>query len=198
MLKGLLYSVLGYIALYAGVWLHEVGHSLWNYKFGCTEHWSRVQVKPYIFFSTPGPVDLERYQALASWKRTLAAYGGILANLCWSLVSGVTLAVLGTENELLLFFLWMFLTLNLCEIVSYLLIGSIYLVSDMAVVVQEYPKLRMLNLIAGVLLAAVYVWALIRIPMAFRGFILIWNLVTLVSMCGGRIVFSLLHQRAQN
>lgn len=197
-MKGLLYSILGYAALFAGVWLHEIGHSFWNFKFGCKEHWSQVQVKPYIFFSTPGPVNLEQYQALAPWKRILSAYGGILANLFWSLASGGLIAAMKPGNGYLSFFLWMFLTLNLCEIVSYLLIGSLYLVSDMAIVAQEYPRLRIPNLMAGFLLAAVYIWVLIQIPAAFQGFALVWNLVTLLSMCGGRIVFSLLHRQAKN
>ncbi len=97
-MKGLLYSILGYAALFAGVWLHEIGHSFWNFKFGCKEHWSQVQVKPYIFFSTPGPVNLEQYQALAPWKRTLSAYGGILANLFWSLASGGLIAAMKPDN----------------------------------------------------------------------------------------------------
>ncbi len=195
MIRWLVFLLLAYGALYAGVWLHEIGHSLLDYRFGCKDSWIHVQVKPYIFFSTPGPVDIEKYQAITPMKRTLAAYGGIMANLFWSVVSGVLIIAVRPGNEYLLFFLWMFLTLHLAEIVSYLLIGSIYLVSDMAVVVKEYPKLRVPNFILGVLLTAVYVWTLGKVPPAFQWFIVVWNVITVASMCGGRIVFSLLHKR---
>lgn len=197
MMRWIIYSVLGYTALFAGVWLHEIGHSIWHYKFSCKDNWTHVQVKPYIFFSTPGPVNLDQYQALPLWKRTLSAYGGVIANLFWSMISGVLIAVIQLGHEYLLFFLWMFMTLNLSEIVSYLLIGNIYLVSDMAIVAQEYPKLRTPNFVLGLILTIVYALTLVRIPSVFQWFIIIWNIVTIVSMCGGRIVFSLLHQQAE-
>ncbi len=139
-MRWIIYSVLGYVALFVGVWLHEIGHSFLQFKFGCRDNWIHVQVKPYIFFSTPGPVDIDKYQTMSSWKRSLSAYGGIIANLIWSIISGVLIAAVKPGNTYLLFFLWMFMTIHLSEIVSYLLIGN-------------------------------------------------------VSMCGGRIVFSLLHSK---
>ena len=181
MLTLVLYFLLGYCALFSVVWLHEVGHAFWNFRFGCRAGWIHVQVKPYIFFSTPGPVDLDKYQALAPWQRTLSAYGILL------------LAKPG--NSYVQFFLWMFTTLHLAEIVSYLVIGSIYLVSDMAIVVGEYPGLRIPSLLAGLVLTVIYILALAGIPQEFRLLILVWNLITILSMCGGRIVFSLLHRK---
>lgn len=193
----LLYAVLSYLALYACVWLHEVGHSLLHWRFGCKDSWTRVQVKPYIFFSTPGPVDLEQYQRLTPLQRALSAYGGVLANLLWAALGGALVWLAKPDNVYISFFLWMFVTLHLCEIVSYLLIGSIYLVSDMAVINGEYPTLRIPNILAGALLAAGYVWTLARVPAAFQGFIIVWNVITIVCMCGGRIVFTALGKRNQ-
>lgn len=194
-MRWIIYSVLGYVALFAVVWLHEIGHSLLQFKFGCRDNWIHVQVKPYIFFSTPGSVDIEKYQTITPWKRALSAYGGIIANLFWSMISGVLITAVWAGNVYLLFFLWMFMTLHLSEIVSYLLIGNLYLVSDMAVVANEYPKLRIPNFILGLMLTVVYVLILVKVPSVFQWFIIIWNIITIVSMCGGRIVFSLLHRR---
>lgn len=196
-MRWIIYFLLGYAALFAGVWLHEIGHSFLNYKFGCKDNWIHVQVKPYIFFSTPGPVDIDKYQAMGPLKRTLSAYGGIIANLFWSILSGVLITAFKPDNIYLLFFLWMFMTLNLSEIVSYLLIGNIYLVSDMSIVANEYPGLRIPNFILGGALTIVYVLILIRVTSAFQWFVIIWNIITIVSMCGGRIVFSLLHRRSE-
>jgi len=190
-MKWIIYCVLGYVALFAVVWLHEIGHSLLNYKFGCKDNWIHVQVKPYIFFSTPGPVDIDKYQAMAPLKRALAAYGGVIANLFWSIIGGVLIVIVKPGNVYLLFFLWMFMTLHLSEIVSYLLIGNIYLVSDMATVANEYPGARIPNFILGVMLTVVYVLLLVRVPSDFQWFVILWNVITILSMCGGRIVFSL-------
>lgn len=192
----LLSCLIAYCALYAAVWLHEIGHSYLNARFGCRSGWLRVQVKPYIFFSTPGPVDLEKYQALAPWQRALAAYGGVIANLLWSAAGGALLLLVRPENPYLQLFLWMFVTLHLAEITSYLVVGSIYLVSDMAVVAQEYPRLRIPNIAAGLVITAVYLRVLGSVPPDFRRFVAVWNLVTVLSMCGGRIVFPLLHRRS--
>lgn len=194
--RWILYSLLAYCALYAAVWLHELGHALLNARFGCRPGWSRVQVKPYVFFSNPGPVDLDKYRALAPWQRTLAAYGGVIANLLWAGAGGALLLLLQPENGYVQLFLWMFTTLHLAEIVSYLVVGSIYLVSDMAIAVQEYPCLRLPNIAAGLAVTAVYLWALLRVPADFRVFAAVWNLLTVLSMCAGRIVFSLLHRNA--
>lgn len=195
MVKLIIYFVLSYIALFAAVWLHEIGHSVLDYRFGCKDNWIRVQVKPYIFFSTPGPVDIDKYTALTPFKRALVSYGGIAANLFWSIASCVIIFAVKPDNEYLLFFLWIFMTLHMAEIVSYLFIGDIYLVSDMAIIANEYPKLRIPNLILGLLLTAVYVLSLIRIPSEFQLFIIIWNIITIVSMCGGRIAFSVINNR---
>ncbi len=54
--------------------------------------------KLYIFFSAPGPVDVDKYQALAPVKCTLSAYGGISANLFWSITGGVLIAAVKPEN----------------------------------------------------------------------------------------------------
>lgn len=193
----LLYAVLSYLALYACVWLHEVGHSLLHWRFGCKDSWARVQVRPYIFFSTPGPVNVEAYSALTPGQRALSAYGGVLSNLFWAALGGALLGLAGPDRGCASFFLWMFVTLNLGEIVSYLLIGSVYLVSDMSIIAAEYPRLRIPNLLAGALLTAGYVWLLTRVPDSFRTFAAVWNIVTIICMCGGRIAFTALGKRNQ-
>ena len=57
-MKYLFFIVIGYIVLYLTVWLHEVGHSIWDCLFGVKQGWLKVNVKPYIFFSTPGELDV--------------------------------------------------------------------------------------------------------------------------------------------
>lgn len=197
-MRYLLFAVIGYLVLYSTVWLHEVGHSLWDCLFGVKQGWWKVNVKPYIFFSTPGEVDMEAWNNLNAKQYALIAYGGILANAIWALAAGVIIKAVPIHNLYMNMALWLFMTLHTCEIVSYLFIGSIYLVSDMQIIAQVMPKLRIVNICAGALLTVFYIALLINVPSEFQVFIIIWNAVTLISMCAGRIIFSIKSNRASS
>ena len=189
-MKYILYFGIGYVVLYAAVWLHEVGHALWDYWFKLRKDWWRVQVKPYIFFSTPGPVDADRYYRLKPYQHVLGAYGGLMANAIFAAAAWGVISLVGDANEYLRMALWLFMTLHLGEIVSYLFIGSIYLVSDMAIVDQYAHSLRLPNIIMGADLKVLYVYLLSIVPEEFRLFVIVWNVITVLSMCIGRIVFT--------
>ena len=194
-MKYVLYFVIGYLVLYAVVWLHEVGHALWYRKYNLKNDWWNVQVKPYIFFSTPGGVNIELWERLKPAQRVLSAYGGLMANSVFAIISGGLIWAIGEVNEFLWIALWLFLTLHIGEIVSYLFVGSIFLVSDMEIVNQNMPKLRIINLILGAALAVGYVYLLMIVPEEFRVFVVIWNIVTVLSMCVGRIIFTAIAKR---
>ena len=194
-MKYVLYFVIGYIVLYAVVWLHEVGHALWYRKFNLKKDWWNVQVKPYIFFSTPGGVDAEVYEKLKPVQHVLSAYGGLMANSVFAIITGVVIFAIGDRNEFLRLALWLFMTLHIGEIVSYLFVGSIILVSDMKIVDQHMPKLRIPNLIIGAGLTVLYVYLLMQVPGEFKVFVTVWNIITVLSMCVGRIIFTVLANR---
>ena len=88
------------------------------------------------------------------------------------------------------------MSLHIGEIFSYLFIGSIYVVSDMAIIAQNMPKLRIVNICVGFLLTVLYIFLLVNVPGDFQVFIVIWNVITVVSMCSGRIIFSIKSKRA--
>lgn len=194
-MKYVLFFVIGYIVLYAVVWLHEVGHALWYRKFKLKNDWWNVQVKPYIFFSTPGGVDAEVWKSLKPVHHVLSAYGGIMANSVFAILTGVVIFSIGECNEFLRLALWLFMTLHIGEIVSYLFVGSIILVSDMQVVNQYMPILRIPNLIVGAVLTVLYVYMLMQVPGELRLFVTVWNIITVLSMCVGRIIFTALANR---
>ena len=194
-MKYVLYFVIGYIVLYAVVWLHEVGHALWYRKFNLKKDWWNVQVKPYIFFSTPGGVDAEVYEKLKPVQHVLSAYGGLMANSVFAIITGAVIFAIGDRNEFLRLALWLFMTLHIGEIVSYLFVGSIILVSDMKIVDQHMPKLRIPNLIIGAGLTVLYVYLLMQVPGEFKVFVTVWNIITVLSMCVGRIIFTVLANR---
>lgn len=194
-MKYLFFIMIGYIVLYLTVWLHEVGHSILDCLFGVKQGWLKVNVKPYIFFSTPGEVDVEAWGNLNSKKCVLIAYGGIIANAIWALITGVIIMAVPINNLYVNMALWLFMSLHIGEIFSYLFIGSIYVVSDMAIIAQHMPKLRIVNICVGLLLTVFYILLLINVPDDFQVVIVIWNVITVVSMCAGRIIFSIKARR---
>lgn len=194
-MKYLFFIMIGYIVLYLTVWLHEVGHSILDCLFGVKQGWLKVNVKPYIFFSTPGEVDVEAWGNLNSKQCVLIAYGGIIANAIWALITGVIIMAVSINNLYVNMALWLFMSLHIGEIFSYLFIGSIYVVSDMAIIAQHMPKLRIVNICVGLLLTVFYILLLINVPDDFQVFIVIWNVITVVSMCAGRIIFSIKARR---
>lgn len=103
--------------LYSVVWLHEIGHSIFYAHYGCKKNWLHVTVKPYIFFSTPAPLEINQLYKLTKKQNTIIAYGGILANIFWSIASAAVLCLTEIENTYLLFSIWLFLTLHLIETV---------------------------------------------------------------------------------
>ncbi len=122
-----LYFVIGYAVLYAVVWLHEIGHALWYRKYRLKRDWWNVQVKPYLFFSTPGAPDETVWKTLQPTQYVLLAYGGVMANAVFAFISGVLIFALGHVNVYLQTALWLFMTLHIGEIVSYLFVGSVFL-----------------------------------------------------------------------
>jgi hypothetical protein len=118
-----------------------------------------------------------------------------MANYVFAIISGVIICVIGEGNEFLRIALWLFMTLHIGEIVSYLFVGSIFLVSDMELVNQYMPKMRIPNLILGAALTVMYVYILTLVPSEFRGFVAIWNIVTVMSMCVGRIIFTIIAKK---
>ena len=128
----------------------------------------------------------------------MSAYGGIMSNALFAIITGVVIFLVGECNEYLRLALWLFMTLHIGEIVSYLFVGSIILVSDMKIVDQHMPELRIPNLILGAVLAVLYVYLLIHVPGEVRVFVAVWNIITVLSMCAGRIIFTLIANKRTN
>lgn len=138
---------------------------------------------------------MEAWNRLNAKQYALIAYGGVFANAIWAFIAGVILKAVLVDNLYWNMALWLFITLHTAEIFSYLFIGSLYLVSDMAIIAEHMPKLRIVNICVGLLLTAVYLFLLKSVPGDFQVFVVIWNAVTVVSMCAGRIIFSIKSRR---
>lgn len=190
-MKWFLFVFISYVVMYVVVWLHEIGHSIFYYKYGVKDNWICVNVKPYIFFSTPGKLDIDIWNALTNKQYLAIAYAGIIMNAVWVVISGVVIACVDINNQYLLLAVWMFITLHLGEICSYLFIGSIYTVSDMQIISRVKPQLRIPNILVGAILAILYVYILLNAPSGIEWFVMGWNGIMVTSMCAGRVVFTM-------
>lgn len=76
----ILFPLISYLTLFAVVWLHEIGHSIFDYRYGVKSNWLKVNVKPYIFFSTSGELDTEEWAKLTDRQYLMIAYAGVGVN----------------------------------------------------------------------------------------------------------------------
>ena len=191
----LLQIIISYFALYLVILFHEWGHSFFYWKYGCKDNWLKVTVKPYLFFSTPGPVNEEKADQLTDKQNLIMAYGGIVVNFIVALLGIILTSIYSINNYYIILFISQFISLHLAEAITYLVIGNIYLVSDMAVIAKINSKLRPINFILGVIVSIFYIYYLFQIPKSILGIVTIFNLVVMICMGVGRIVFTYIYSK---
>ena len=191
----LLKILISYFALYIVILFHEWGHSFLYWKYGCKDNWMKVTVKPYLFFSTPRPVDEEKAGELSDKENLLISYGGIISNFIFSILGFILISQFSINNSYINLFIHQFISLNLVEIITYLVLGNIYLVSDMKGIAEINPKLRPVNFFLGVIIAIFYFKYLLELPKNILGIILIFNLIVIICMGLGRIIFTYIYSK---
>lgn len=184
------YFILGYIALYSVIWLHEVGHGIMYARYKCKENPFKVHVPFYLFFSTPQPVDEEKAQTLSLKQIYNVGIAGIIVNLILGIPISTILLLTGFQNTLLIFFIFSFALFHLVEAATYMVISNIFLSSDMVLVQQYKPKLRIPIFIIGLLIISLIIYMLINSPASWRlGFIITIVIMTLCIVLG-RVAFT--------
>lgn len=144
-----------------------------------------------MFFSTPLPIDTDKAKLLSKSQNIFIASAGVMVNLLFAIISFLILYKLNS-NYYIELFLYQFSTLHLGEAISYLVVGNIYLVSDMKTIAMLNPNLRLFGFIIGLLALLMYVFILIRIPDEYKLIVILFNIITISFMCIGRIVFTYL------
>lgn len=177
--------------------MHELGHSFFYWKYGCKENWLKVSVKPYLFFSTPAPVNEEKAEYLKSKQKLIISYGGIAINLFMAFVVSIIIKVISIESDYIQLFLYQFETLNLAEAISYMVIGNIYLVSDMKNIANIKPILRSMNFILGVFISGIYFLFIKQLPQQIFNIIFIFNMIVIICMGMGRIAFTYYYSKKE-
>lgn len=188
----ILVLIVGYLGLLSVIWLHEVGHALFYFKYGCKSNPFKVSVKPYIFFSTPWPVDLIEVEKLTKWQECCVSIAGILVNL----LCGGTIYSLyknhGTpdvSNYVELFF-YLFTVFHFIEAISYMVLNNIIVASDIKGIEDYQPWLRLPLFLVG--LSCCYIlYDLIKMSPEGYDLMMTW-VVGIVSFSMGvaRILFS--------
>ncbi|MBD8521266.1 hypothetical protein [Lysinibacillus fusiformis] len=184
------YILIGYVALYSVIWLHEVGHGIMYAKYKCKENPFKVHVPFYLFFSTPKPVDVDQAKTLSVKQIYNVGIGGIVVNLLFGIPIFIFLLLVDFENTLLMYFIFSFALFHLVEAASYMVISNIFLSSDMVLVQQYNPKLRIPIFILGLLIVGLIIYMIIICPESWRlGYVISIGIMTL-CMCLGRVIFS--------
>lgn len=186
----LLYSLVGYGALYLVIWLHEVGHGLVYSKYNCKENPFNVHVPFYLFFSTPQPVNIENAQSLTKKQDFHVGMAGIVVNLFFGVPIALILLNTDFQASLLLFFIYSFALFHLVEAVTYLTISNLFLSSDMVTVQQYKPKLRIPLFIIGVVITALIIMMVIESPIEWRIPYIVSIFTTVACMGLGRFIFT--------
>lgn len=187
--------IISYFALYLVILLHEWGHSFFYWKFGCKENWIKVTVKPYLFFSTPAPVDGNKADLLKDKDDLIISYAGITVNLIVALLAVVLNYFYSSNNVYVNLFISQFISLNLVEAITYLVIGNIYLVSDMKNIARINSKLRSINFVIGLVITILYLKYLFTLQGSILSVVIISNLLVILCMGLGRIIFTYLYSK---
>lgn len=182
--------IISYFALYLVILFHEWGHSFFYWKYGCKDNWLKVTVKPYLFFSTPAPVNESKAEKLTDKQNLIIAYGGIVVNFIVALLGIILISIYSIKNYYVILFISQSISLHLAEAITYLVIGNIYLVSDMEVIAKINAKLRPINFALGVIISIFYFQYLLQLQQSILGIVIVFNLLVTISMGVGRIVFT--------
>ena len=83
--------------------------------------------------------------------------------------------------------------MNLVEAITYLVIGNIYLVSDMENVARINSKLRSINFVIGLAITIFYLKYLFTLQGSILSVVIMSNLLVILCMGLGRIIFTYLY-----
>lgn len=189
----LLKFIISYFALYLVILFHEWGHSFFYWKYGCKDNWLKVTVKPYLFFSTPRPVNENKVEQLTDEQDLVISYAGIIVNLIIAFLGVILIYRYSINNEYLYLFISQFISLHLAEAITYLVIGNIYLVSDMKNIARINHKLRIINFSIGLIVSIFYFYYLLQLRKSTLGIVIIFNLIVIICMGVGRILFTYIY-----
>lgn len=146
-----LYILVGYLAMYTAVWLHELGHSVVFYFHQCKEHLFELSVPLHFANANPGQVDMACVNRMPSEMQVLAGMGGILINLLIGIPGSTWIRRASFEKRPIVYFFFLFFVLaHLTEAFSYMTLSNIIPLSDIQSLEAYAPWLRIPVFVAGI------------------------------------------------
>ena len=178
-----------YCALYSTIWLHEFGHAVFYFVYGCKSNLFQLHVPFSFAAASPGVLDTACCSSLTCVQHISAALGGILVNIV--LAIGIYLVLPKCKlYPLVCLFAAAFLLSNLVEAASYVTLGNIFPMGDILAVKEYCPVLRIPLGIVGIGIIAFIARALQIIPKTMRVGMIIFTLATAFCMFGMRFLFA--------
>lgn len=133
--------LLGLGALYLAIWPHELGHSLAAFLFGCKANWWQTDMSWYLWSSWGGNIDYECLASRGPLAVGVTAFAGIAANLALLALApiggrwGRVTAHPGARPRWWFIATFCLALANYTEAISYLIVNTAWLSSDMRTVV---------------------------------------------------------------
>jgi hypothetical protein len=181
--------IIVYCALYSTIWLHELGHALIYYCYGCKSALFQLNVPFYFAASSPGKIEQTCCNLLSSNQHIWASMGGIIVNIF--LASGMYLILLKYKNySKFTLFANFFILSNLIEAASYLTLCNIWPMGDIISVAQYFPLLRIPLGLLGAGLIFIIVRFIQTIQRPLRIGMIIFCIATVFCMFGLRFLFA--------
>ena len=180
--------IIAYCALYIVIWLHELGHALFYFHYGCKLKLFQLNVPFYFAGANPGLISQNCYTQLYRYQHVWASMGGIIANLILAFVMYFILPKLKDYPKVTIFAI-VFILSNLIEASSYLTLNNIHPMGDITTVAEYFPLMRIPLGLVGVVLILVIIRFLKIIPKPLRKAMIIFCIATVVCMFGLRFLF---------
>lgn len=194
-IKNSFYILLGYLALYTTIWLHELGHSLVYYLHQCKENLFQLDVPFHFANANPGQVDVSCAEAMSTTSQVLAGMGGILINLMIGIPGSLALRKWAIpKHRYVYFFLLFFVLAHLSEACSYMTISNIIPLSDILSLETHVPLMRIPLFLGGIWVAYIMYGLIRESDTSLRQGMIWFSGISMVAMGGLRLLFTLIHQ----
>lgn len=192
------YVIIGYLSLYAVIWLHEVGHAIMFKKFGCKKNALKVSVPLYLAFSTPKPLDFDELKKMSTRQRFLVGIAGIIVNIAFGSIGFMMIKLFSFNvRSLFYFFLYSFTIFHFVEAATYMVINNIYVASDIISVQNYKPLYRIPLFVLGSIVTYIIVHLLINSEEIWKTELIVITILIAFMMGILRIIFNILNKKSK-
>jgi hypothetical protein len=188
----ILYIIIGYLAVWSTLFLHEFSHAFWGWLFGGCKSPVSIGYLPVIKLPMTPLIDEKKVKKLASYKQLLIHAGGLLMNLLmFILVSLIVLKNPTFFSSYIRVFILLIIVSNFAELESYITFGAIKPISDVKFILQVSNKNNSMIYIPGIILLLVGVYFLQTYILKENEFgYLVFLAIFYVTACSSRIILT--------